>query len=129
MKSYPRLPVGAKHREEARIENWLSMPITLAFIPPAEECDILRLAGWFELPILHTHQIYHHQTFFYSVISKACSMDDISRPGTSFYPLVTIEKVTLQREFLAGWISPQNVSVRMANMSEEMNKRSRIGNV
>jgi hypothetical protein len=70
MKSYPRLPAGAKHREEAqrgsterkhrkeaqrgsterkhreeaRIENWLSMPMTLALILPAEQCDILRLA-------------------------------------------------------------------------------------
>jgi hypothetical protein len=62
MKSYPRLPVGAKHREEARIENWLSMPITLAFILPAGQCDILRLAGWFELFIFHTHQIQDLKT-------------------------------------------------------------------
>jgi hypothetical protein len=57
MKSYPKLPVGAKHREEARIENWLSMPIGLALILPGAQCDILRLAGWFELLILHTHEI------------------------------------------------------------------------
>jgi hypothetical protein len=86
MKSYPRLPVRAKQRAEARIENWLSMPITLPLILPAGQCDIFRLAGWFEFLILHAHQIKHHQTFSYSVISKTCSRDDISRLGNSFEP-------------------------------------------
>jgi hypothetical protein len=57
MKSYPRLPLGAKHREKVPIGDWLSMPKTLALILPAEPCEILRLAGWFELLMLHTHSI------------------------------------------------------------------------
>jgi hypothetical protein len=84
MKSYPRLPVGAKHRDEARIENWLSMPVTLRLRLPAAQCERLKLAGRFELFILHPHQVSHRQTFFFSVISKACSRDDISRLRRSF---------------------------------------------
>jgi hypothetical protein len=60
------------------------MPTALALILPAAQRDILRLAGWFEFLILHTHQIEHRQTFSYSVISKTCFRNDISRLGRSF---------------------------------------------
>jgi hypothetical protein len=33
------------------------MPIMPALIVPSGQCDIVRLVGWFELLILHTHQI------------------------------------------------------------------------
>jgi hypothetical protein len=40
--------------------------------------------GWSRLPILHTYQIEHHQTFTHSIISKTDFEGNISRTETSF---------------------------------------------
>jgi hypothetical protein len=62
--------------------------------------------------ILHPHQILHRQTFFYSVILKARSEDDILRVETGANEKVTLEKVFLEwMDRLAKSISTNGADV------------------
>jgi hypothetical protein len=84
LKSRLRLSVGATRSQERPVKNSLSILTTLSHTPGGRLGTLLRPMGWIRLPILHTHQIEHDQTFTYSVISTTDFKDNISRMETSF---------------------------------------------
>jgi hypothetical protein len=63
LKSCLRLSVGATRSQERPVKNWLSILTMHADTRWGRLGTLWRTLWWSRLPILHTDQIEHHQTF------------------------------------------------------------------
>jgi hypothetical protein len=96
MKSHPRLPLGAKYREKVPIEDWLSVPITLALIRLAEPCDLF--------PMVRAPDPAPSDSFLFGYL-KTMFQERHFETGDEHFAVIidltnTIEKVTLDKVFL-----------------------------